>query len=115
MGNVSSVKDGRRFLSIHELCSSLSETTCRVLPGAHALSGCNTTSSFFGNGKKLVYKILKDAASDFHHLDDLGDPDKDAAISCSSRFVARLYDQKSCAFSHHTSSKTCYRSRCKSG
>ena len=25
MGNVSSVKDGRRFLPIHELCSSLSQ------------------------------------------------------------------------------------------
>jgi hypothetical protein len=100
MGNVSSVKDGRRFLPIHELCSSLSEITCRVLPSAHALSGCNTTSSFFGNGIKLVYKILKDAASDFHdldNLDNLGDPDKDVAISCSSRFVARLYDQKSFA------------------
>ena len=34
MGNASSVKDGCRFLPIHELCSSLSETTCRVLPGA---------------------------------------------------------------------------------
>ena len=51
MGNVSS--DGRRFLPIHELCSSLSEVKCRVLPVAHALSGCNTTSSFFGNGKWL--------------------------------------------------------------
>ena len=101
MGNVRSVKDGRRFLPIHEPCSSLSEITCRVLPGAHALSGCNTISSFFGNGKKLVYKILKDATSDFHDLDNLGDPDKDVAISCSSRFVARLYDQKSFASSHH--------------
>ena len=115
MGNVSSVKNGRRFLPIHELCSSLSEITCSVLPGAHALSVCDTTSSFFGNGKQLVYKTLKDAASDFHDLDNLGDPDKDVAISCSSRFVARLYDQKFCAFSHHTSSKTCYRSGCKSG
>jgi hypothetical protein len=34
-----------------------------------------------------VYKILKDAAPDFHDLDNLGDPDKDVAISCSSRFV----------------------------
>jgi hypothetical protein len=74
---------------------------CRVLPGAHALSGCNTTSSLFGNDKKLVYKILKDEASDFHDLDNLGDPDKDVAISCSSQFVARLYDQKSFASSHH--------------
>jgi hypothetical protein len=51
-----------------------------ALPGAHALSGCNTTSSFFGNGKNLVYKILKDAASDIHDLDNLRDPDKDVAI-----------------------------------
>jgi hypothetical protein len=52
-----------------------------------------------------VYKILKDAASDFHDLDNLGDPDKDVAISCSSRFVARLYDQKSFASSHHSINK----------
>jgi hypothetical protein len=37
---------------------------------------------------------MKDAISDFHYLDKLGDPDKDVAISCSSRFAARLYDQK---------------------
>jgi hypothetical protein len=92
------------FLPIHELCSSLSEITCRVLPAAHALSGCDTTSSFFGIGKKSVYKILK--APDFHDLDNLGDPDKDVAISCSSRFVARLYDQKkSCASSNHNINK----------
>jgi hypothetical protein len=37
---------------------------------------------------------------------DLGDPDKDVAISCSSRFVARLYDQKkSCASSNHNINK----------
>ena len=95
----------RRFLSIHELCPSLSEITCRVLPGAHALSRCNTTASFFRNGKQLVYKILKDAASDFHDLDNLGDPDKDVAISCSARFVARLYVQKSFASSHHNINK----------
>ena len=106
MGNVSSVKDGRRFLPIHELCSSLSEITCRVLPATHALSGCDTTSSFFGIGKKSVYKILKDAAPDFHDLDNLGDPDKDVAISCSSGFVARLYDQKkSFVSSHHNINK----------
>ena len=52
-----------------------------------------------------MYKILKDAASDFHDLDNLGDRDKDIAISCSSRFVARLYDQKSFASSDHNINK----------
>jgi hypothetical protein len=47
-----------------------------VLPAAHALSGCITASSFFGIDKKSVYKILKDAAPDFHDLGNLGDPDK---------------------------------------
>ena len=71
-----------------------------MLPAAHALS------SFFGIGKKLVYKILKDAAPDFHDLGNLGDPDKDVAFSCSFRFVARLYDQKkSFASSHHNINK----------
>jgi hypothetical protein len=84
----------------------LSEITCRVLPAAHALSGCDTTSSFFEIGKKSVYKILKDAAPDFHDLENLGDPDKDVAIACSSWFVARLYDQKkSFASSHHNINK----------
>jgi hypothetical protein len=31
--------------------------------------------------------------------------DKDVAISCSSRFVARFYDQKSFASSHHNINK----------
>jgi hypothetical protein len=71
-----------------------------------ALSGCDTTSSFFGIGKKSVYKQLKDATPDFHDLENLGDPDKDVAILCSSRFVARLYDQKkSFASSHHNINK----------
>ena len=45
-------------------------------------------------------------APDFHDLDNLGDPEKDVAISCSSQSVARLYDQKkSFATSHHNINK----------
>ena len=53
-----------------------------------------------------MYKILKDAAPYVNDLDSLGDPDKDVAISCSTRFVGRLYDQKkSFASSHHNINK----------
>ena len=45
-------------------------------------------------------------APDFHDLDNLGDPDKDVAISCSSPSVARLYDHKKYfATSHHNINK----------
>jgi hypothetical protein len=41
---------------------------------------------------KSVYKILK--APDFHDLDNLGDPDKDVAISCSLKAEVILPDRK---------------------
>ncbi|CAC5359891.1 unnamed protein product [Mytilus coruscus] len=94
MGNIGTMKDNWRCLLIHQLCSSLPEIICRVLPAVHALSGCDTTSSLFGICKKSVYKVLKDAVLDFSDLDNLGDSDRETAISCSRRFVARLYDQK---------------------
>jgi hypothetical protein len=49
--------------------------------------------------------ILGKNISQYMQGSDLGDPDKDVAISCSSRFVARLYDQKSFASSHHNINK----------
>jgi hypothetical protein len=33
---------------------------CEILPAAHALTGCDTTSSFFGIGKKCMLKALKE-------------------------------------------------------
>ena len=37
----------------------LSNPVTESLPAFHALSGCDTTSSFSGIGKKTAYKILK--------------------------------------------------------
>ncbi|CAC5417742.1 unnamed protein product [Mytilus coruscus] len=102
MGNIGT----RRFLPVHQLCSSLPEIICRVLPAVHALSRCDTTSSLFGIGKKSVYEVLKDAVLDFSDWYNLGDSDTETAISCSRRFVARLYDQKKkCASCHQDINK----------
>ena len=54
MGTVSGGNDGRRYIPVHDLCSSLSNITCHILPSLHALIGCDTT--FFS---EYVYKILK--------------------------------------------------------
>ena len=58
-GSITSVKDGRRFIPVHDLYNSLGAEMANILPVAHSLTGCDTTSSFFGIGKKTVYKILK--------------------------------------------------------
>ena len=75
------------------LCSSLSDITCKVISAAHAASECDTTSSFFGIGKKSVFKVLKETADYFKDLDKLRNSDKDEAFTCSRNFLTRLYDQ----------------------
>jgi hypothetical protein len=41
---------------------------CNILPAVHALTGCDTTSSFFGIGKKTVYKTLIQNRQKFKNL-----------------------------------------------
>jgi hypothetical protein len=36
-----------------------------ILPAAHALTECDTTSSFFGIGKKSMFKALKETTNQF--------------------------------------------------
>jgi hypothetical protein len=58
-GTITNTKDNRLY--IHELSRSLSPTACQILPVAHALTGCDTTSSLFRIGKKSVFKLLRNA------------------------------------------------------
>ena len=37
---------------------------CKILPSVHSLTGCNSTSSFLGIGKKSVSKLLKTKGSE---------------------------------------------------
>ena len=67
---------------------------CRVLPAAHALTGCDTTSSFFGVGKKTIYKVLKDSQKEFVDLSQISCDDIEISVAVGRKFVSRLYDPK---------------------
>jgi L-rhamnose isomerase len=54
---VTSIKNSRRYIPVQELCKSLNSVVCNTLPAAHAITGCDTTSSFFGIGKKSMLKV----------------------------------------------------------
>jgi hypothetical protein len=75
-GLITSTKDYRRYIPIHELCKSLSFVVCEILPAAYALTGCDTTSSFFGIGKNSIFKALEDPPNQFSDL---------SRIECFSR------------------------------
>ena len=59
MGAVSGGKDGRRYIPVHDLCSSFSNFTCQILPSYHAYTGCDITSAFFRIGKKYALQNLE--------------------------------------------------------
>ena len=72
----------------------LGSVLCRVLPAAYALTGCDTTSSIFGVGKKTMYKVLKDSQKEFVDLSQTACDDIETSVAVDRKFVARLYDPK---------------------
>jgi hypothetical protein len=42
-----------RFISTHEVCSTISNPLCQSLPAIHAITGCDSTSAYFGLATRL--------------------------------------------------------------
>ena len=102
-GSITSVKNGRRFIPVHDLYNSLGAEMANILPAAHSLTGCHTTSSFFGIGKKTVYKTLKQNTTKYQTLTNLAtcSSDVDTCVEAGRLLVADLYDPKGSAKSVH--------------
>ena len=49
------VKDRHRFIPVHDIARALGEKMCSSLPGFHAITGCDSTSSLAGIGKKKAW------------------------------------------------------------
>ena len=56
--------DHDKYVDIEKVVEYLGEAIARMLPAIHALTGCDTTSSFFGTGKvRLIKKLMKQSSS----------------------------------------------------
>jgi hypothetical protein len=53
---------------VHDITLAIGPLVCNILPAVHALTGCDTTSSFFGIGKMTVYKTLIQYPQKFQNL-----------------------------------------------
>jgi L-rhamnose isomerase len=82
-GLITSTKDCRRYIPVHELFKSLNSVVCEILPAAHALTGCDITSSFFGIGKKSMFKVLKETPNQFSDLSRIECSDIDDSVDLS--------------------------------
>ena len=87
-----------RFIPIHNIYDQLSKEQLSILLAVYCLTGCDTTSSFWGHGKKAAFRIMMSKSGDYQDLALLGKsrdirtPEKIAA----TRFVGTLYREKNC-------------------
>jgi hypothetical protein len=84
-----------KYIDIPAICRKLGEDVCKALPGMHAFSGCDTTSSFCGKGKKTFFKFMKKDAAFMSAMTDLGerlDIPTDLLADCE-KGVCCIYDE----------------------
>lgn len=85
----------QRYIPVHDICNSLNPVMIQILPSLHALSGSDTTSSFYYIGKRRVMRLMENKGEDqFKDLRSLGENDVEGAINAASKFVVLLYDSK---------------------
>ena len=89
-------------LAAHEMAVALGPNKCRGLPFFHALTGCDTVSSFGGRGKKKAWETwtacdeVTDVTAAFCAL--VASPTLSAIddhMDALERFVVLLYDRTS--------------------
>jgi hypothetical protein len=80
--------------------SAWNSVVCEILPAAHVLTGCDTTSSFFGIGKKSMLKALKETPNQFSDLSRIEYSSKNMLFKCvftrRKSHQSRIFD--SCQF-----------------
>ena len=70
---ISGTRCRSRLIRVPSICEKLSPDICRVLPGLHSLTGCDTISTFVGKGKKRALKIVKERQDMRHKLRGIGE------------------------------------------
>jgi len=87
-----------RLIAAHDLSKALGPRKCLALPFFHSLTGCDTSSSFAGKGKKTAWEAWNAylvATEAFIILQQGLEEIDDATISVVERFVIIMYDRTS--------------------
>ena len=87
------VSTGECSYSVAEMCSYLDEDQKHNILFIHAISGCDTTSSFYGHGKKKVFKKLssnRPVQSDINIFYE-NNVDKEELINAGIKIIQYIY------------------------
>jgi hypothetical protein len=87
-----------RFIPVHEIVETIGEEICELLPAFHVLTGCDSTSSLHGIGKKKALSILRTNMDVLQDTKEIGNDDSeisDKTLEVAMRFIALLYGRDS--------------------
>ena len=86
-----------RFIPIHHLVECPTTEQRLILLSVYCISGCDTTSSLFGIGKKKVFKVMLSCAKDFQKIAGLIDDNlsEETRYECV-KFIGILYGASNC-------------------
>ena len=86
----------RKYIASYLMAQAIESRKSKCLPFFHALTGCDTTSSFLGQGKRNAWKTwvsYPEASDSFEQLCKALKKPSTACLSSTERFVILLYDQ----------------------
>ena len=87
-----------RYLSAHEISATLGPEMARALPVFHALTGCDTVSSFARHGKKTawaVWTVFPELTNALLELSSAPHDILQEQMATIERFIILLYDRTS--------------------
>lgn len=94
-GHNTSATNQKRFVPVHAIGKALGKFLCDSLLAFHAITGCDTTNSFFKIGKKSAWDIFIKNSKTFQ-LDKFGKDNVDHSVNIARIFVLYLYRQHNC-------------------
>ena len=88
----------KRYVAIHETAEQYGNSVLKALPSVHAITGCDSVSSFSGIGKKTALTTLKENIDEVIEIFQFGDSAsldlQDECVEAAIKFVCLLYDKK---------------------
>lgn len=84
----------RRIIDINKMSEVLGANFCKALPFLHSLTGCDSTSSFSGKGKKKVLSVLQNHPELQTIFQEIGSNENlaDEQFQAIQKYVCQLYN-----------------------
>ena len=80
------------YIPVHDICNRLGPNVCQALPTTHALTGCDTTSSLLGIGKRTAFTKLVQKAEQLASLASFGESETlEGSLPDARQLVLALY------------------------